>query len=102
EDGIRGATVTGVQTCALPISGGDVDGAPAVALHEDQRDGVGQGALVADALVPEQQLVGVVSGDGGRPLCLGRVRLGAEVVAAVRSEERRVGRECSCVCAGAY
>src|SRR2546427_9613216 len=26
-------------------AGGDVDGAPAVALHEDQRDGVGQGAL---------------------------------------------------------
>src|SRR5207245_8125859 len=43
EDGIRDATVTGVQTCALPIFGvlvdsGDADGQPVdaapVALHE--------------------------------------------------------------------
>src|SRR2546430_3909840 len=46
EDGIRDLTVTGVQTCALPISdgGGDcgVDGAAAIA-----GDGDGHGVVAA-------------------------------------------------------
>src|SRR5688572_32109323 len=32
EDGIRDLTVTGVQTCALPISGGSAAGSVAIAL----------------------------------------------------------------------
>src|SRR5207245_3494186 len=39
EDGIRDATVTGVQTCALPILGNGPDQAAvnAIGLEEDQR-----------------------------------------------------------------
>src|SRR5438270_12580664 len=59
EDGIRDLTVTGVQTCALPIS----------------TDGAGQ------VLWTEQLNRWVVTGQ-------------SEPETAVRSEERRVGKEC--------
>src|SRR5438067_8863148 len=80
EDGIRDRNVTGVQTCALPISrrpqadarqrarGHRRLGRRAV-LHEGDREPV-----------VERQLVG-----GGNPEVLRRTR---------RSEERRVGKEC--------
>src|SRR5437764_14197277 len=68
EDGIRDTSVTGVQTCALPISGVVV---PA-------RTGVVQ-AVVADRHVVE------VVGVPGRILADG---------VEARSEERRVGKEC--------
>src|SRR5438067_191396 len=64
EDGIRSRNVTGVQTCALPISGGG-----------GVRGGTG---------------VPVERGDGSRggPVERGCGRSGR------RSEERRVGKEC--------
>src|SRR5690606_41058669 len=72
EDGIRDFHVTGVQTCALPIS----DGSP---LIDDEATGVERNALRIHphavqprALVPRHQV--------HRP--------------APRSEERRVGKEC--------
>src|SRR2546427_8267720 len=68
EDGIRDLTVTGVQTCALPISPKCGRHVPAVS-SEGQRDGG------ADALPPARA---------------GNQR--AEPRA--RSEERRVGKEC--------
>src|SRR3712207_9499028 len=86
EDGIRDIGVTGVQTCALPISVVAVDGVVAglaadgraASLQVERRHGAGR----VDG--------GVVAGD--------RVVLGAagDRVAAVgpRSEERRVGKEC--------
>src|SRR5207245_7694604 len=78
EDGIRDATVTGVQTCALPI----FDRGPAGG-HAELRDvevGVA-GEVAADGL----------AGDVGRAvLALGRGQI------ANRSEERRVGKECRC------
>src|SRR5437016_10897068 len=59
EDGIRDWSVTGVQTCALPISFG-----------------------------------GRSKDDSSRTCCPAR-RSGAErILALVRSEERRVGKEC--------
>src|SRR6266481_1098233 len=61
EDGIRGGTVTGVQTCALPIWGGRHD-----------RD------ALEPACDPDQRIQGL-----GR-----RTHL-------PRSEERRVGKECT-------
>src|SRR5256884_2932262 len=80
EDGIRDVAVTGVQTCALPISDhrsrlGHYGGAV-----RPRRDGGGDGLR----LVRGQQRVGVPDRDagGGRA---GRRR---------RSEERRVGKEC--------
>src|SRR5688572_32727012 len=70
EDGIRDLTVTGVQTCALPIS------ARLVALGADDV----QAAPLDDPLV---------LGLGDQPPLLERRRPGLR-----RSEERRVGKEC--------
>src|SRR5688572_31582717 len=65
EDGIRDLTVTGVQTCALPIY-----------LRHPEAPG-----LASSLRLPP--------GDGGRAQVVG----GAERT-FVRSEERRVGKEC--------
>src|SRR3989442_5016123 len=58
EDGIRDADVTGVQTCALPISGGQA--------HDERRhraglgiDGDDPGGVVAPAWRPPHALVGI-------------------------------------------
>src|SRR5205085_5685117 len=88
EDGIRGLTVTGVQTCALPIYlGGGARGRrqrlrPAPDLAEHQRQ---HGRVTG---VPERGLR-----RHPRPAAVQR---GAGLLAPqlVRSEERRVGKEC--------
>src|SRR3989454_7648909 len=82
EDGIRDYKVTGVQTCALPISGGDrlPHGAPDLV----GVDGGGQ-ELLERLRLAELQFGPVGAPDGG--VLLGRF-------AAARSEERRVGKEC--------
>src|SRR5436309_15014978 len=77
EDGIRGFHVTGVQTCALPISaalGAHEACLPARARREQQR---------LPVLGQLEQLAEVDAQRGGHE----RSRL-------VRSEERRVGKEC--------
>src|SRR5438270_10505155 len=61
EDGIRDLTVTGVQTCALPISLADRRGL-------DQRDAQDRAFLARPAAGVRRQ--------------------------GIRSEERRVGKEC--------
>src|SRR5436305_12206385 len=66
EDGIRDADVTGVQTCALPISEGCGRDHPARSRREGARAAGG-----GDRMAPAR---------GGR--------------GARRSEERRVGKEC--------
>src|SRR5205807_6960441 len=85
EDGIRDYKVTGVQTCALPISG---------ARPQDGRSAIRELANVIHALEALNDLergitvnVGVVRG-GTRPNVI------AEEAYAERSEERRVGKEC--------
>src|SRR2546430_7440142 len=85
EDGIRDLTVTGVQTCALPISERLLRG------HPSQR--VGRGHHFATPAV------GFVD---QAHLALDRARVGADLPrrrapverVALRSEERRVGKEC--------
>src|SRR5699024_11350689 len=67
EDGIRDRNVTGVQTCALPIS------VPGELLRAG--DGAA-GVLVAGAHIHQRQ------------------RGGAAPLVQRRSEERRVGKEC--------
>src|SRR5205823_9542155 len=83
EDGIRDKLVTGVQTCALPISGvrqGALRPVPTIGrrLHR-----------LFDFFRPE---------DGMPPKTLIEdlaIRYGFQVLGAlVRSEERRVGKEC--------
>src|SRR5438034_7085841 len=77
EDGIRDHCVTGVQTCALPISDHDVDGAlePAVL--------AGRQARLHRVGDPREHALLLVRGQG----------LDLLLVVA-RSEERRVGKEC--------
>src|SRR3546814_5141526 len=72
----RCALVTGVQTCALPIFDAAVVGAGAQ-LH-----------VLADAVELEQPAF-----EAGRG-----VELAAAQLAGVRSEERRVGKECVSTC----
>src|SRR5258706_6869204 len=80
EDGIRDWSVTGVQTCALPICcrvrdaavGGDVVSGPVESV--DRVLQLAESAAVGIAVI------------GPRPQCVGLPRQ--------RSEERRVGKEC--------
>src|SRR5207245_8127550 len=75
EDGIRDATVTGVQTCALPISHASANAQRAVWPPEEER-----------VMVPPPQVARIAS--------LGYNELAADAVwAETRSEERRVGKE---------
>src|SRR5256886_11488800 len=80
EDGIRDLTVTGVQTCALPISRDD---------PEHVRDLL---VLVAFHVVQHEHLARAVGKPPDRLLEIERqlVYHGA----TRRSEERRVGKEC--------
>src|SRR2546429_1732105 len=82
EDGIRDVAVTGVQTCALPIS--YRERLVAEAVHLLQKRAVGAAGKARPLLVDDaegQEL-------GGLEL-RGKLRL-----ALARSEERRVGKEC--------
>src|SRR5688572_31332993 len=71
EDGIRDLTVTGVQTCALPIC--------------KKTNQVGIGAELSQMA----SYLYVVAPVKGAPAEQGGVRAGD-----IRSEERRVGKEC--------
>src|SRR2546430_10149556 len=82
EDGIRDLTVTGVQTCALPIFGGAAG--PHQIGDRGQQDRAGRGSRRADV-----DLVAVVA----KTLPVGEPRAGEDPGGA-RSEERRVGKEC--------
>src|SRR5207253_8407524 len=64
EDGIRDGHVTGVQTCALPISAGAYPDVPAAASA--------MGRIISDVYQPDPARADVYD----------------------RSEERRVGKEC--------
>src|SRR3712207_9422861 len=74
EDGIRDIGVTGVQTCALPIYRADRL-YPGIDVRRPRRDG---------RPLPARLPVGGVA----------RAAHPADVDADVRSEERRVGKEC--------
>src|SRR5260370_29225886 len=81
EDGIRDSSVTGVQTCALPISTARAAG------------------RVVQLVVLEGILVAAIAAaQRGLSLCqsLLRAQLGQRVNVMIleRSEERRVGKEC--------
>src|SRR5437762_6851272 len=84
EDGIRDTSVTGVQTCALPIYPASIYGdqlalAERVAVQAVQALGLRNG-IAFPQLIAEP--------DGGVAV--------VEVAARIRSEERRVGKECGC------
>src|SRR5437868_11268340 len=75
EDGIRDRNVTGVQTCALPISSGGVDP------DQDLRM----------VVLPPPYMVESISSGHVDAFCVGAPW---NSVAVDRSEERRVGKEC--------
>src|SRR2546430_1223027 len=75
EDGIRDLTVTGVQTCALPISlRGLVEdaGAAVETVEEDQAQRSSDGGVGAGA-GPEEIRLGVETEEIGRASCRERV-----------------------------
>src|SRR5206468_5872580 len=78
EDGIRDLIVTGVQTCALPIS------------FDSQLHGRAQDFLRALGTVQEQRLRASLQAQGPNQSDDAEEMIGVEV----RSEERRVGKEC--------
>src|SRR5689334_24303004 len=76
EDGIRDGTVTGVQTCALPIF----------------TSGSGANGSVARPPAPAHAAPAVVA--VAAPAAAVAVAPAAVVAPPARSEERRVGKEC--------
>src|SRR5207248_5575964 len=86
EDGIRDRTVTGVQTCALPI------------WQHARAAGVG---VFPDVAAEALEAVGLAPGEWRVGEERGRHRLESEADTEFlhhvgRSEERRVGKECRC------
>src|SRR5207248_6032581 len=86
EDGIRDRTVTGVQTCALPISAGRAAGAfgPGAEAALDPGGGGRAARARCRGGAPTR-------GIGRRRPLAGPLRLGGR--RGSRSEERRVGKE---------
>src|SRR2546429_9536964 len=93
EDGIRDVAVTGVQTCALPISG---------STHSSKRRQLRNLARPCNALEQIPEAVPEGYSQGGE--MLRDVRFGLRILLKqpsfsliamlTRSEERRVGKEC--------
>src|SRR5207248_8359670 len=90
EDRIRDRTVTGVQTCALPIFDDVQPGlSPGREVVDHVLAGVEQGGVNQGVIVDVQRSAPTVwRGDDAKPAPTFR---SAE---AFRSEERRVGKEC--------
>src|SRR5207248_8852621 len=86
-DGIRIRTVTGVQTCALPISGGVTENVNVIAGNIST-----SGALtIADVDAGQSNFTVQASTPGSNGF--GTFTLAADGTWTYRSEERRVGKE---------
>src|SRR5690606_39814284 len=89
EDGIRDFHVTGVQTCALPISGRYGSGHPSIVPYQAFRGLDGAYFIVAVGNDATWQRLARLLDE------LEGTALGQEArFATNRSEERRVGKEC--------
>src|SRR5262249_59354453 len=90
EDGIRDWSVTGVQTCALPISSGLAP--PGVRGDDHSDDGGEPAGVVRRGLDHEHRAA------RGRTATVHLAEVDPMYVAAGchRSEERRVGKRCRC------
>src|SRR3546814_14655002 len=83
-----GALVTGVQTCALPISRRNL-------LRQDRSDQLSLGVDVERALHADEDVIGRTQADRPAP---GKASAFGGHHALHRSEERRVGKECVSTC----
>src|SRR5207248_7610065 len=91
EDGIRDRTVTGVQTCALPIS---VHVRRQDQLGADRRTGAVEAAQLDLGDVDDARELGDTLEELAE-LVIARLGAHRDRDLAVRSEERRVGKECT-------
>src|SRR5690606_40071997 len=96
EGGIRDFHVTGVQTCALPICGRSKErtGDGSVPRGSGAGGEAFRGGAWAAEVVPTWARM-AASGGG----CRAHVGTGESAWAGWRSEERRVGTDCSSTCA---
>src|SRR5207245_5239561 len=93
EDGIRDATVTGVQTCALPICANVVMEARGFAERLARGPSFALG-ITKDALNREAHMDLVTALEAEAQAQAGCMRSPNFREAYERSEERRVGKEC--------
>src|SRR5205807_4433424 len=94
EDGIRGYKVTGVQTCALPIwsaPGGHMSCAGRIASHVVSV--MSRNALDA-APARSRSAAGAKRRTEDKTMIVLRLVCALAAAGAIRSEERRVGKEC--------
>src|SRR3546814_10015672 len=94
----RCALVTGVQTCALPISRLVVDANEALSLDDLRRlapEFARLGVLVLEQPLPAGRDADLQGYDSPVPLCADE---SLHTRAELRSEERRVGKECVSTC----
>src|SRR2546426_3141151 len=82
EDGIRDYKVTGVQTCALPIS------------FPSQADMMSMSAFGSTASARSILAMRNASPPAARKSCLAMFMSALDLGKETRSEERRVGKEC--------
>src|SRR3989454_3921546 len=96
EDGIRDYKVTGVQTCALPILLGLLRGMPRSVFLLDWVVMIffSGGIRFAARALRENRLARARLDDGRRTIIIGAGEGGEQLLRQVRSEERRVGKEC--------
>src|SRR5438093_8606216 len=89
EDGIRDWSVTGVKTCALPISVSGVRWAGLARARTTTRSSppIFRGPML-------NAFTEAVRRSGGRAVCLVAILLTVGRLDRLRSEERRVGKEC--------
>src|SRR5207245_5859018 len=94
-DGIRDATVTGVQTCALPIS-------VFLDVRMPHPDGIELARHIRSSKLNQTTPIVMITGDEDRNAMMRAFQAGATFFLSkpvdrprlMRSEERRVGREC--------
>src|SRR5206468_7427535 len=91
EDGIRDLIVTGVQTCALPISR-----CRRLNLRKGVQFHTGRELTADDIVWNLKRATGDNKLNGGVWVATFRPMTSVEATDKYRSEERRVGKECRC------
>src|SRR5690606_39890514 len=92
EDGIRDFHVTGVQTCALPISAAAGVSQPLIIKHFGSRHGLKEAADAHVLALAREALEPLITGGAMPDRGIADVLASTPVTRYLRSEERRVGR----------